>query len=85
MLVEDLVTGTPVRTRITKTTRRVKCLFIFVTNDTKAMAVSSPWTTSTLTVSRRLKVMVMVVRRRMMATVASKFLHLVPVHSKDNG
>ena len=66
------MTGTPVRTRITKT-RRVQCLVMFGTDNTKAMADSSPPRTSTLTVSRRLMVMVMELRRRMMATVASKF------------
>ena len=79
------MTGTPVRITTTDTKDREETRFTLVADNAKAMAVSSPWTTSTLTVSRRLKVMVMVVRRRMMATVASKFLHLVPVHSKDNG
>lgn len=64
------MTGTPVRIRRTKT-RRVQCLVMVGTDNTKAMADSSPPRTSTLTVSRRL--MVMELRRRMMATVASKF------------
>lgn len=70
--------GTPVRITTTRTKEREETRFMCVTDNAKAMADSSPKRTLTLTVSRRLMVTVVVLRRRMMITAASKFLHLVP-------